>query len=206
MSKGKFHVSEDGVVRPCTAQTPDACTAKGLNGEKSEHFDSMAEGEAYSKKVMEEKHGAVKPLRKGLFGRRKSSEPKKPRRSLSREARTKIAAGATVAAVLAGSLGGAAAYEKITDGTSHCTGNDKQIVVRYDEEKDRTTESLRVYTDECGVMEVENSVANLSISKNRTFGEIKTGEVYEMDHYGIEFQPIGMYKQVYKVSPLDSQF
>lgn len=30
----KFHLSEDGVVRPCEAESPATCTAIGPDGEK----------------------------------------------------------------------------------------------------------------------------------------------------------------------------
>lgn len=59
MSKGKFHISQDGVVRPCTAQSPEACTAVGPTGEKSEHFNTKAEGEAYKEKVFGAEFGTT---------------------------------------------------------------------------------------------------------------------------------------------------
>lgn len=66
MSKdGNFHISEDGKVRPCTAQTPDACTAKGFRGVgKAEHFTDYAEARRRSEELLEDEHGAFGTMSK----------------------------------------------------------------------------------------------------------------------------------------------
>jgi len=40
----KYHVSADGVVRECTAETPESCRAKKAEGLDKQHFDSVESG------------------------------------------------------------------------------------------------------------------------------------------------------------------
>lgn len=69
MSKdGNFHISEDGKVRPCTAQTPEACTARGFRGVgKAEHFTDYAEARRRSEELLEDAHGAFGTISKDEF-------------------------------------------------------------------------------------------------------------------------------------------
>lgn len=57
-----FHVSEDGVIRPCSAQTPEACTARKFSGERLEHFTDFDEASAYVERVYEKRIGAFNTL------------------------------------------------------------------------------------------------------------------------------------------------
>lgn len=51
---GKYHVSTDGVVRPCKAATPESCKANTDLSMKGKHFDSVEEGDKAYAKVMNE--------------------------------------------------------------------------------------------------------------------------------------------------------
>lgn len=60
---GKFHISEDGVVRPCEAATPETCTAKGVGGMgKAEHFDSHEEARVRSEEVLNGEYGQFRTV------------------------------------------------------------------------------------------------------------------------------------------------
>ena len=49
---GKYHVSDDGIVRPCKAATPESCRANTDPAMKGKHFDSVADGDnAYAKVI-----------------------------------------------------------------------------------------------------------------------------------------------------------
>lgn len=58
-----FHVSEDGVIRPCSAQTPEACTARKFSGERLEHFTDFDEASSYVERVYEKRIGTFNTLR-----------------------------------------------------------------------------------------------------------------------------------------------
>lgn len=62
MSRGRYHVSEDGQVRPCEAESEETCRAKGPDGERSPHFESEEAGDEYARQFMEKEHGVVKTL------------------------------------------------------------------------------------------------------------------------------------------------
>lgn len=53
----RFHVSSDGVVRPCRAKTPETCRAKGLNGERAVHFNNEEEADQFVENYYEDKLG-----------------------------------------------------------------------------------------------------------------------------------------------------
>ena len=81
----KVHVSEDGVVRPCTAKTPESCTAKGFDGANAKHFDNQADASAYVEKTMNNKFGETNTLKKFLKSKNESiSENKEMNKSLKK--------------------------------------------------------------------------------------------------------------------------
>lgn len=51
----KYHVSKDGVARPCKAASPESCTAEGMDGESALHgdFSSRREASRFAEKVLE---------------------------------------------------------------------------------------------------------------------------------------------------------
>lgn len=59
---GKFHVSKDGKVRPCTAQSQESCTAVGLDNGKAKHFDSELDGVAYVESTFSHNIGMFKTV------------------------------------------------------------------------------------------------------------------------------------------------
>lgn len=74
---GKFHISEDGVVRPCEAATPATCKAKGVGGMgNAEHFDSHEEAQARSEEIMNGEYGQFSTVVGG-----KSSSLSTPRKT-----------------------------------------------------------------------------------------------------------------------------
>lgn len=58
-----FHLSEDGVVRICRAESRETCTAVGPNGERAEHFDDIKSGEDYRDKIFTEEYGIFPKIR-----------------------------------------------------------------------------------------------------------------------------------------------
>lgn len=53
----KVHVSEDGRIRPCKAQSPATCTAKGIDDEKALHFDTELQAKKYVESLYDKKIG-----------------------------------------------------------------------------------------------------------------------------------------------------
>lgn len=60
----KWHISEDGVVRECRAETSDRCPALGPDGEESPHFVDKDEGEVFKEEMMKTQYGAFSTLSK----------------------------------------------------------------------------------------------------------------------------------------------
>jgi len=63
----RFHLSKDGVVRVCSAQSEEACRAEGANGGRPEHgeFGSLAEAREWGELVGKQAYG------QGLDGAKK---------------------------------------------------------------------------------------------------------------------------------------
>jgi len=58
----RYHVSEDGTPRVCAAQSPESCTARGVDGEAAPHGDFSDAGEArrFAESVLESSLGEQK--------------------------------------------------------------------------------------------------------------------------------------------------
>lgn len=66
----KWHISEDGVVRRCKADTEESCPVKNPLGEPSEHYSTKAAARENSELMMNQKFGEVQTLRKERVGSR----------------------------------------------------------------------------------------------------------------------------------------
>lgn len=74
----RYHVSEDGKPRVCSAQSPESCTARGIDGEAAPHGDFKDANEArhFAESVLEESFGESKSFSKASAGSSTaSSEP-----------------------------------------------------------------------------------------------------------------------------------
>lgn len=61
----QFHVSEDGVVRECTAKSKESCPVKNPLGEPSEHFTDYLLAKRSSEELLNMKFGLVHVFQKG---------------------------------------------------------------------------------------------------------------------------------------------
>lgn len=69
----KYHVSEDGMVRVCKAQSIERCTAVSLDGNPSEHYSTKEEANHHSELMMEEHYGTFATAKPVKFLDRKVS-------------------------------------------------------------------------------------------------------------------------------------
>lgn len=61
-----YHINDDGEAKPCRAKEPPSC--KFYRGEDdSRHYETAEEAAAVSKKILEEKHGKIKNLKKNKY-------------------------------------------------------------------------------------------------------------------------------------------
>lgn len=63
----KFHINEQGEVKPCNAQSPESCPVKDINGNKSKHYENKNEALENSQKLLKEKFGETKSMSKNNF-------------------------------------------------------------------------------------------------------------------------------------------
>lgn len=56
----RYHVSEDGNPRVCTAQSPESCTARGMDGDAAPHgdFADSKEARRFAEEVLEKAVGS----------------------------------------------------------------------------------------------------------------------------------------------------
>lgn len=79
-----YHMSDDGVPRKCSAQTPESCTAGKAEGLENKHFDNSKDAEQAYGKVMQEKYGDSSLSKKNrktgdvpIFTKSDTKEPQK---------------------------------------------------------------------------------------------------------------------------------
>lgn len=79
----RYHVSEDGTPRVCSAQSPESCTARGVDGEAAPHGDFSDAGEArrFAESVLESSFGDQKSVSRG--SKDSSTSAREPLPSLS---------------------------------------------------------------------------------------------------------------------------
>jgi hypothetical protein len=72
----RYHVSEDGTPRICTAQSPESCTARGVDGDGAPHgeFSDAGEARRFAEQVLEDSSA-----NSGLSGVSKEATPGVPR-------------------------------------------------------------------------------------------------------------------------------
>lgn len=76
MATVRYHVSEDGMPRKCSAKDPKDCRAKGIDGieGKAVHFEDPAQAIEYSEKKNAEKYGKTSTISKNSKKENSSSD------------------------------------------------------------------------------------------------------------------------------------
>jgi len=103
----------------------------------------------------------------------------------------------TAAVALVVLIGGLTFYSAFQTNTQTCTV----------ESKDRTTNAngqsdARIYTTDCGVLQVEDSLLHGKFNSADTYAKIKVGQTYDFKTQGVRIGLFSMFPNIIEATPV----
>lgn len=108
--------------------------------------------------------------------------------------------GLVAAGVIFAAVGGAAYASSGQDMT--CTVTDKDRTTKVVDGNSST--DVRIWTEDCGVLKMDDSLIGMSFDTADKYGQIKVGQTYDFHTFGWRVPVFSMFPNITKVAPANT--